>query len=280
VGSDYVYPRTVNDILIAYLTNEKGVLPRDITVHYAPLGSTAWENFIVELKYFAAGGGKTGVISTINGDSNIHFYLALAKAQIDSAELPVLGLSIGEEEIVGIDTAPLVGHLGAASYFMSVDYSDNRRFVNVWQAYARNKRRVTKDPMEAHRIGFSLWVKAVEAAGTTDADAVIDEMVGLSVPNLTGGTATMLPNHHITKPVYIGKIGQDGQFEVVWHSRGEIAADAWSDHLPETRDLIADWRPPISCGRYNTATSLCEDENPPQQAGQSGRRSGLSGRFQ
>jgi urea transport system substrate-binding protein len=140
---------------------------------------------------------------------------------------------------------------------MSVDTPENDAFIDTWTAFIGDENRVTNDPMEAHYIGFNMWVKAVEAAGTTDADAVIDSIVGIEVPNLTGGISTMLPNHHITKPVLVGEIQADGQFDVVWETDGLVPGDAWSDHLPESAPLIADWTPPINCGNYNTVTETC-----------------------
>jgi urea transport system substrate-binding protein len=111
--------------------------------------------------------------------------------------------------------------------------------------------------MEAHYIGFNMWVQAVKKAGTTDPDKVIDAMVGVTVPNLTGGYATMMPNHHITKPVFVGEIQGDGQFDVVWQSPGEVVGDEWSDYLPDSRNLIADWRKPMNCGNFNVAAGKC-----------------------
>ncbi len=164
---------------------------------------------------------------------------------------------MGEEELSGIDTKPLVGHLAAWNYFMSVDTPENHEFIKTWHTFIKNDKRVTNDPMEAHYIGFNMWVKAVEKAGTTDPDAVEKAIIGVSVPNLTGGYATMMPNHHITKPVLIGEIQDNGQFDVVWQTPGLVAGDAWSDYLPGSKDLISDWRAPLSCGNYNVVTKTC-----------------------
>ena len=100
-------------------------------------------------------------------------------------------------------------------------------------------------------------MKAVEKAGTTDAAAVQDAIIGVAVPNLSGGLATMMPNHHITKPVLIGEIQDDGQFAVVWETEAEVPGDAWSDYLEGSKDLIGDWTDPIKCGNYNTKTKAC-----------------------
>jgi urea transport system substrate-binding protein len=115
---------------------------------------------------------------------------------------------------------------------------------------------VTNDPMEAHVIGFDMWVKAVEKAGSVEADKVIDALPGTKAPNLTGGVSEMLPNHHITKPVFIGEIKADGQFDVVWKTPGLVAGDAWSKELDGSKDLIGDWVT-LKCGNYNTVTKKC-----------------------
>jgi urea transport system substrate-binding protein len=257
LGSDYVYPRVANGILSAYL-QEKGVAPEDILVRYAPLDERDWQDAVAEIIAYGSQGKRTAVISTINGESNIYFYREVARAKIRSRDIPIMAFSVSEEELAGLDTAPLAGHLAAWNYFMSIDNAFNRAYIKLWQNFARNPRRVTKDPMEAHFTGFRLWVKAVEAAHRTDTDAVLEKIIDLSVDNLSGGVATVLPNHHITKQAFVGEIQDDGQFKVVWESPETIAADAWSDYLPSTAKLTADWRPSVSCGRYNTVTESCE----------------------
>ena len=255
-GTDYVYPRTTNKILEAYLKG-KGVADEDIMINYTPFGHSDWQTIVSDIKAFGSAGKKTAVVSTINGDANVPFYKELGNQGIDAADIPVVAFSVGEEELAGIDTTPLVGHLAAWNYFQSVDTSENAEFIETWQAFIGDEDRVTNDPMEAHYIGFNMWVEAVEKAGTTDADAVIDALIGISVPNLTGGYATMMPNHHLTKPVLIGEIQDDGQFEVVWETPGLVVGDEWSDYLPDSKDLIANWRPPMSCGNFNVATGKC-----------------------
>ncbi len=255
-GTDYVYPQTTNKILQAYLES-KGVAKEDIMVNYTPFGHSDWQTIVTDIKNFGSAGKKTAVVSTINGDANVPFYKELGNQGIKAEDIPVVAFSVGEEELAGLDTTPLVGHLTAWNYFQSVDTPENDEFISKWQEYTKNPKRVTNDPMEAHVIGFNMWVKAVEKAGTTDADAVIDAIVGVSVPNLTGGFSTMMPNHHITKPVLIGEIQSDGQMETVWETTGLVVGDEWSDYLPDSKDLIADWRKPMSCGNFNTATGKC-----------------------
>ncbi|WP_425531013.1 urea ABC transporter substrate-binding protein [Mesorhizobium retamae] len=255
-GTDYVYPQTTNKILQAYLKS-KGVADEDIMVNYTPFGHSDWQTIVSDIKKFGSAGKKTAVVSTINGDANVPFYKELANQGIKAEDIPVVAFSVGEEELAGLDTAPLVGHLTAWNYFQSVETPGNAEFIKTWRAFAKNDKRVTNDPMEAHYIGFNMWVKAVEKAGTTDPDAVIDAIVGVSVPNLSGGYSTMMPNHHITKPVLIGEIQADGQMETVWQTSGLVTGDEWSDYLPESKNLIADWRKPMSCGNFNVATGKC-----------------------
>src|SRR5690606_22715638 len=252
-GTDYVYPRTTNKILEAYLKS-KGVEDEDIMINYTPFGFSDWQTEVSKIKAFGSAGKKTAVVSTINGDANVPFYKELANQGIKAEDIPVIAFSVGEEELSGRDTEPLVGDLAAWNYFQSVDTPANAAFIEAWRAFTGSEERVTNDPMEAHYIGFNMWVKAVEKAGTTDPDKVIDAMIGVTVPNLSGGYAAMMPNHHITKPVLIGEIQDDGQFEVVWQTPGEVPGDAWSDYLPDSQNLIADWRAPLSCGNFNVAT--------------------------
>jgi urea transport system substrate-binding protein len=259
-GTDYVYPRTTNKILEAYL-KAKGVKEADIMINYTPFGHSDWQSIVSDIKKFGSAGKKTAVVSTINGDANVPFYKELGNQGISSEDIPVVAFSVGEEELSGIDTKPLVGHLAAWNYFMSVDDPKNEEFIKKWHAFIKDKKRVTNDPMEAHYIGFNMWVKAVEKAKTTDVDKVEQAMIGIEAPNLTGGTAKMLKNHHLTKPVLIGEIQDDGQFAVVWQTDGLVPGDAWSDFLPGSKDIIADWTAPIKCGNYNTKTKKCSGQN-------------------
>ncbi|WP_210528722.1 urea ABC transporter substrate-binding protein [Rubellimicrobium arenae] len=254
LGTDYVYPRTTNNILTAYLES-KGIPESDIFVNYTPFGQSDWATIVSDVKALAADGEPVGVISTINGDANIGFYKELAAQGISADDMPVVAFSVGEEELSGLDTSNLVGHLAAWNYFMSADTPENEAFIQAWHDYIGDDARVTNDPMEAHYIGFNMWVNAVTQAGTTDVDAVIDAMVGQTFPNLTGGTAEMLPNHHLTKPVLIGEIRDDGQFDIISQT-DPVAGDAWTDFLPESAVLESDWSK-LHCGMYNTQTQTC-----------------------
>ncbi|MBM3608766.1 MAG: urea ABC transporter substrate-binding protein [Alphaproteobacteria bacterium] len=254
-GTDYVYPRTTNRILEAYL-KAKGVGGADIMINYTPFGHSDWQTIVANIKKFGSSGKKTAVVSTINGDANVPFYKELANQGVKATDIPVVAFSVGEEELAGVDTKDLVGHLAAWNYFQSVKNEANAEFIEQWRKFTKNPKRVTNDPMEAHVIGFRMWVKAVEKAGTIDPDKVIAALPGTEAPNLTGGISKMLPNHHITKPVMIGEIRADGQFDVVWQTKELVPGDAWSDFLPGSKDLIADWVEK-KCGNFNTVTNKC-----------------------
>jgi len=253
LGTDYVYPRTTNNILEAYLKS-KGIAEEDIFVNYTPFGHSDWATIVGDVVEMSEDGRQVGVISTINGDANIGFYKELAAAEISADDIPVVAFSVGEEELSGLDTTNLVGHLAAWNYFQSADTDVNAEFVAAWKE-RMGEDRVTNDPMEAHYIGFNMWVNAVTAAGTTEVDAVREAMYGQEFPNLTGGTAVMLPNHHLAKPVLIGEITEDGQFDIISQTT-EVPGDAWTDHLPESAKLKSDW-PGLGCGMYNTETESC-----------------------
>jgi urea transport system substrate-binding protein len=254
-GTDYVYPRTTNKILEAYL-KLKGVKDEDISINYTPFGFSDWQTRVAEIKKFGSQGKKTAVVSTINGDANVPFYKELGNQAVKAEDIPVVAFSVGEEELAGIDTKPLIGHLAAWNYFESIKNKTNDEFIKEWHDFTKNPKRVTNDPMEAHFIGFNMWVKAVEKAKTTDPDKVIDALPGIEAPNLTGGTAKMLPNHHITKPVFIGEVRGDGQFNVVFKTPSLVPGAAWSSYLPGSKDLEADWVT-LKCGNFNKVTKKC-----------------------
>ncbi|MEZ5883271.1 MAG: urea ABC transporter substrate-binding protein [Paracoccaceae bacterium] len=253
LGTDYVYPRTTNNILEAYLKS-KGIPAGDIFVNYTPFGHSDWSKIVADVVALGADGKKVGVISTINGDANIGFYKELAAAGISADDIPVVAFSVGEEELSGLDTSNLVGHLAAWNYFETAESEANEAFVAAWKA-RMGENRVTNDPMEATYIGFNMWVQAVEAAGSTDTDPVAAAMIGQEFPNLTGSAATMLPNHHLTKPVLIGEIRADGQFDIISQTE-PVPGDAWTDFLPESAVLTSDWKD-LNCGMYNTETATC-----------------------
>lgn len=237
LGTDYVYPRTTNKILRAFL-HAKGVQDKDIQEVYTPFGYSDYQTIVSDIKKFAAG-GKTAVISTINGDSNVPFYKELANQGIKATDVPVVAFSVGEEELRGIDAKPLVGHLAAWNYFQSVSNPVNDKFVADYRAYARARNLpnadtvVTNDPMEATYVGIHMWAQAVEKAGTTDVDNVRAAMAGQTFAAPSGFTLTMdATNHHLHKPVMIGEIEENGQFNVVWNTDQPVRAQPWSPYIP------------------------------------------------
>jgi len=247
LGTDYVYPRTTNKILRAFL-KAKGVKEADIMENYTPFGHSDWQTIVAQVKKFASQGKKTAVVSTINGDANVPFYKELGNQGIKAEDIPVVAFSVGEEELSGIDTKPLVGHLAAWNYFMSVKKPENAAFIAKWHKFIKSKKRVVNDPMEAHYIGFQMWVQAVEQAGTTNVDAVRQAMYGQKARSLSGYTVTMNTNHHLSKPVMIGEIQPNGQFEIVWQTKGVVKGDAWSNYIPASAKLTANWTYPWVCG--------------------------------
>ncbi|HEX2891074.1 urea ABC transporter substrate-binding protein [Vineibacter terrae] len=246
-GTDYVYPRTTNKILEAFLL-AKGVAKEDIMINYTPFGHADWQTIVADIKKFASAGKKTAVVSTINGDANVPFYKELANAGIKASDIPVVAFSVGEEELAGIDTKNLVGHLAAWNYFQSVKAPVNEAFIKQWKTFIKNDKRVTNDPMEATYIGFKMWTQAVQQAGTTNIDAVRQALYGQRVAAPSGFEAVMNTNHHLSKPVLIGEIQGNGQFEIVWQTKGPVKADAWSKYIPESAKLTADWTYPWVCG--------------------------------
>jgi urea transport system substrate-binding protein len=240
LGTDYVYPRTTNKILRAFL-KAKGVKEEDIMEEYTPFGHSDYQTIIAKIKKFASEGKKTAVVSTINGDSNVPFYKELGNAGLKAKDVPVVAFSVGEEELRGVDTKPLVGHLAAWNYFMSVKSPANDEFTKKWAAYAKAKniaghkdKPLTNDPMEATYIGINMWAQAVAKAKSTDTDKVIAAMAGQTFKAPGGFTSTMdKENHHLHKPVFIGEVKADGQFKVVWKTKGPVVADPWSDYIAE-----------------------------------------------
>ena len=237
LGTDYVYPRTTNKILRAFLKS-KGVSDADIMEDYTPFGHADYQTIIARIKQFASEGKKTAVVSTINGDSNVPFYKELGNAGLKATDVPVVAFSVGEEELRGVDTKPLLGHLAAWNYFMSVDNPQNKAFIDKYRAWAKKNAVpnadtvVTNDPMEATYVGLHMWKQAVEKAGSTDVDKVIAAMGGQTFKAPSGFTLTMdATNHHLHKPVLIGEVRADGQFDVVWQTQQPIRAQPWSPFI-------------------------------------------------
>jgi urea transport system substrate-binding protein len=242
LGTDYVYPRTTNKILRSFL-HSKGVADADILEEYTPFGHADYQSIIAKIKKFASEGKKTAVVSTINGDSNVPFYKELGNQGLKATDVPVVAFSVGEEELRGVDTKPLVGHLAAWNYFQSIKAPANDEFIKKWSAYAKAKgvaghkdKPLTNDPMEASYIGFNMWVQAVNKAKSLDTDKVIAAMAGQTFKAPSGITSKMdEKNHHLHKSVFIGEVKADGQFNVVWKTPGPVKAQPWSPFIPENK---------------------------------------------
>src|SRR5450432_3963718 len=253
LGTDYVYPRTTNKIL-RYFLKSKGVAEADIMEKYTPFGHSDYQTIVSDIKKFAAG-KHTAVVSTINGDSNVPFYKELANQGLKAKDIPVVAFSVGEEELRGIDTKPLVGHLAAWNYFMSIDTPENKAFISKWMDYVKKNnlpggdKRVTNDPMEATYIGLHMWAQAAEQAHSVNVDAV-RQAIGYQKFKAPSGFLIEMDakNHHLHKPVFIGEVKADGQFHVVWKTDGPIRAQAWSPYIPDSAKKVADWTYPWACG--------------------------------
>jgi urea transport system substrate-binding protein len=235
LGTDYVYPRTTNKILRAFL-HSKGVADKDIEEIYTPFGHSDYQTIVAQIKAFGAG-GKTAVVSTINGDSNVPFYKELGNQGLKATDIPVVAFSVGEEELRGIDTKPLVGHLAAWNYFMSV--KNPTTFIAAWKAWVKKNNlpggdtRVTNDPMEATYVGIHMWAQAVAKAKTTKVADVRKAMSGQTFQAPSGFKLEMdATNHHLHKPVMIGEVQGNGQFDVVWKTDKTIRAQPWSPFVP------------------------------------------------
>ena len=253
LGTDYVYPRTTNKILRHFLMS-KGVAEADIMEEYTPFGHSDYQTIIANIKKFAVG-KRTAVISTINGDSNVPFYKELGNQGLKATDIPVVAFSVGEEELRGIDTKPLVGHLAAWNYFMSIDNPINKGFIEKWKTYVKannlpdGDKRVTNDPMEATYVGIMMWKQAVLQAGSFDVDAVRQAVAGQVYKAPSGFEIKMDErNHHLHKPVVIGEVQADGQFKIVWQTESPVRAAPWSPFVPDSAKKVADWTFPWVCG--------------------------------
>ncbi len=246
LGTDYVYPRTTNRILSAYLAAQ-GVSPDEIMTIYTPFGQSEWREIVARIKAFGSEGKKTAVISTINGDANTYFYRELAAQHVDANAIPVMAFSVGERELLGVGVVP-IGHLAAWNYFNSVKSAENEAFVTMWAAFTGQRDKITNDPMEATFIGFKMWAQAVVQAGTADVNAVRQAMYGQRLKAPSGFEVVMNTNHHLSKPVMIGRVNSSGTFDVIWQSINPVRAEAWSRYIPDSAKRTADWTFPWVCG--------------------------------
>jgi urea transport system substrate-binding protein len=247
LGTDYVYPRTTNRILSAYLASE-GFAPEDITTIYTPFGHSDWREIVARIKAFGSEGKRTAVISTINGDANTYFYRELIAQRMNADTLPVMALSIGERELLHVGASSLSGQLAAWNYFQTIKSPENDTFVKMWADFNEQRDKTTNDPMEATFLGFRMWAQAVTQAGTADVNAVRQAMYGQRIRSPSGFDIVMNTNHHLSKPAMIGKINSAGNFDVVWRSINPIKPSVWSRYLPGSAKLTADWTFPWVCG--------------------------------
>jgi urea transport system substrate-binding protein len=246
LGTDYVYPRTTNRILSAYLSAQ-GVSPDEIMTIYTPFGHSEWREIVARIKAFGLEGKKTAVISTVNGDANIYFYRELAAQHVDANAIPVMAFSVAEREMLDVGVVP-IGHLAARNYFNSVKSAENEAFVTMWADFTGQRDKITNGPMEATFIGFRMWAQAVVQAGTTDVNAVRQAMYGQRLKAPSGFEVVMNTNHHLSKPVMIGRVNSSGTFDVIWQSINPVRADAWSRYIPDSAKRTADWTFPWVCG--------------------------------
>lgn len=246
LGTDYVYPRTTNRILSAYLADQ-GVSPDEIMTIYTPFGHSDWREIVARIKAFGSEGKKTAVLSTVNGDANTYFYRELVAQNVDANAIPVMAFSVGERELLGMGTVP-IGHLAAWNYFNSVKSAENEAFAKMWANFTGQRDKITNDPMEATFIGFRMWAQAVVQAGTTDVNAVRQAMYGQRLKAPSGFEVVMNTNHHLSKPVMIGRVNSSGTFDVIWQSINPVRADAWSRYIPDSAKRTADWTFPWVCG--------------------------------
>jgi urea transport system substrate-binding protein len=213
-GSESGYTQALNQILKDYF-RANGIPDQDVSIHPTQFGTSDWRDRVTEIKNLASQGKKTAVLSAVANGAGAALALELVSQSVRSQDVPVLSLSMNEQQLSQEDYKPFAGHLTVSNYFPFASNPANDEFIRKWRDFTKDTKRVPSEAMEAHFIGFSMWVKAVEKVHSSDADKVIDALPGIEVPNLSGGTSRMLPNHHVTKPVFIGQIDSDGRISLV-----------------------------------------------------------------
>jgi urea transport system substrate-binding protein len=215
LGTDTVYPRTTNAILKSYL-DAHGVTGDAVAEFYTPFNHKSWEDTVSWIHRFGEG-GDAAIVTTVSGDANIYFYRELARQGITAESMPAMTLSIGEGEFPAISGPEMAGHLAAWSYLHAIDSPENRAFVAAWRKFCGAPNVVTDDPMEATWISFNLWKEAVTRAGAVDVDHVRRALSGLRVRARSGFEVFMdAANHHLHKPVVIGRITPAARIVPVW----------------------------------------------------------------
>ena len=232
IGTDYVYPRTTNKILRLYL-KKMGVKESDIQEEYTPFHHQDYQTIVGKIKSFCAG-GDAAVINTINGDSNVPFFKELANQGLTADNCPSISFSFAEVELQTLDVKPLAGHLASWNYYMSMKTPQNMQWIKSYKAWCAkhniaDKQCVTDDPMMHAYLHVKLWAKAVEKAGSTEVDKVLKALEGLELDSPVGKYKVDEQNHHTWKPVYIGKIKEDGQFDIVWKTKEWVRPEPWSE---------------------------------------------------
>jgi len=243
VGSDYVFPRTANTIIKEQLAAKGG---ETVGEDYLPLGSTEVTPIITKIRQALPDGGV--IFNSLNGDSNVAFFKQLQGAGLTPDKYPVMSVSIAEEEVRQIGKEFLIGHYAAWNYYQTVESPENEKWVADFKAeYGED--RVTNDPMEAAYIMVYLWKQSVEAAGTTELEAVRTAAIGqeFAAPE---GPVKMNVNHHISKTVRIGEVRDDGLFNIVWSTDGPVDPLPWNQFVPDTKGYACDWTDPAKGGRF------------------------------
>ena len=229
LGSDYVFPRTANDIIKAQLKAKGGELAGE---EYTPLGHTDYATVITKLK----AANPQVVFNTLNGDSNVAFFKQLKDAGIDSSKMQTLSVSVAEEEVRGIGAENMLNHLTAWNYFQTTDTPANKKWVEAFKAkFGAN--RVTADPLEAGYFGVHLWARAAEKAGSVEVDKVKEAAKNLEFDAPGGKVKIDEKNQHVWKTVRIGKVRPDGQFDEVWNSGGPVKPDPYLEGYEWAKDL-------------------------------------------
>jgi urea transport system substrate-binding protein len=234
LGSDYVFPRTANEIMEGYLLSH-GVPKSHIKVMYVPLGYTDFQTVVSKIKAFSQA-GRACVLSTLNGSSNVPFYTEFANQGLTAESCPIMAYSIAEDELRSMDTTKLVGHYACWNYFQSLRSKANKKFVHDFKMWCMSNHlpggmnRVTDDPIDCAYVGVYLWAAACEKAKSFNPMKVAKAMIGLKMMT-PGGMVKVAKNHNLFKPVYVGKILANGQFRIVWRSKGWVKPVAFSPYI-------------------------------------------------